>query len=198
MTAERKVVKESNREVRFYTECLAASRRSMMRIMAMRTKAVAMRQCRSKSRARRRYGKSIRWCAPRSNAWQYDELVPVAAADDLDFPRARAGNCGGHLRPSIARVTDDALDEGEQLSRLAQQRFAPIAVLRIGRMHDDREQHVDGVGQQVTLAADDFLARVVARRIERRAPFCATFAVWLSMIAVVGLVSRPACSRTAT
>lgn len=35
-------------------EGFAARRRSMMRIMAMRTKAHAMRQCRSKSRARRR------------------------------------------------------------------------------------------------------------------------------------------------
>jgi hypothetical protein len=65
-------------------------------------------------------------------------------------------------------------------------------------MDDHREQHADGVGQQVALAADDFLARVVAGRVERRAPFCAAFAVWLSMIAVVGLASRPACSRTAT
>jgi hypothetical protein len=65
-------------------------------------------------------------------------------------------------------------------------------------MHDDREQHADGVGQQVTLAADDLLARVVAGRVERRSPFCAPFAVWLSMIAVVRLASRPAPSRTAT
>jgi hypothetical protein len=65
-------------------------------------------------------------------------------------------------------------------------------------MHDDGEQHADGVGRQMTLAADDLLARVVAGRIERRAPFCAPVAVWLSMIAVVGLASRPACSRTAT
>jgi hypothetical protein len=54
-------------------------------------------------------------------------------------------------------------------------------------MDDDCQQHADGVGQQVALAADDRLARVVAGRVERRAPFCAAFAVWLSMIAVVGL-----------
>jgi hypothetical protein len=65
-------------------------------------------------------------------------------------------------------------------------------------MHDDCEQHADGVGQQVALAADNLLARVVAGRVERRAPFCAPFVVWLSMIAAVGLASRPACSRTAT
>jgi len=65
-------------------------------------------------------------------------------------------------------------------------------------MHDDAEQQAQRVGQDMTLAPDDLLARVVAGRIKRSAPFCAAFAVWLSMIAVVGLASRPACSRTAT
>jgi hypothetical protein len=129
----------------------------MMRIMAMRTKAVAIRQCRSKSRARR---------------W---------------------------LRLIHPMVRSTAQRSGSTTNLcLAQQRFGPIAVLHIGRMHDDREPHADGVGQQVALAADDLLARVVTRRIERRAPFCAAFAVWLPMIAVVGLASRPVCSRTAT
>ena len=65
-------------------------------------------------------------------------------------------------------------------------------------MHDDGKQQAEGVGQQVALAADDLLARVVAGRVDRSAPFCAAFAVWLSMIAVVGLASRPVSSRTAT
>jgi hypothetical protein len=29
---------------------------------------------------------------------QHDEFVPVAAADNLDLPRAGAGDAGGHLR----------------------------------------------------------------------------------------------------
>ena len=131
--------------------------------------------------------------------WQHDEFVDVAAADDFDLPPAGAGDGSGHLRPLIARVADNALDAWEQPARLTQQRFGPVPVLHAGGMHDHREQHAVGVGQQVALAAGDLLARVVARRIERRAPFCAPFAVWLSMIAVVGLVAaRPACSRTAT
>ena len=130
--------------------------------------------------------------------WQQDEFVPVAAADDLDLPRAGAGDGGSHLRPLIACIADDALDEGEQPARLTQERFGAVAVLHAGRMHDHREQHADGVGQQVALATDDLLARIVAGWVKRRAPFCAAFAVWLSMIAVVGLASRPACSRTAT
>ena len=176
----------------------------MMRIMAMRTKAAAMRQCRSKSRARRRLRliqpmvrSTLRGTAPEALR-QHDEPVAVAAAHDLDLPRAGAGDGGGHLRSPVARVADDALDEGKQPARLPQQRFGAVPVLHAGGMHHHREQHADGVGQQVALAANDLLARVIAGRVERRAPFCAAFAVWLSKIAVVGLASRPACSRTAT
>lgn len=129
---------------------------------------------------------------------QHHEAVPVAAAHDLHLPPAGAGDGSGHLRPLIARVADDALDEREQPARLTQQRFGAVPVLHAGGMHDHREKHAYGVGQQVALAANDLLTRVVAGRVERRSPFCAAFAVWLSMIAVVGLASRPACSRTAT
>jgi hypothetical protein len=65
-------------------------------------------------------------------------------------------------------------------------------------MHHDREQQAERIGQQVALAACDLLGGIVAGRVERSAPFCAALAVWLSMMAVVGLASRPAASRTAT
>jgi hypothetical protein len=41
-------------------------------------------------------------------------------------------------------------------------------------------------------------AEVQALRVERRAPFCAALALWLSMIAAVGLASSSAAARTAT
>lgn len=129
---------------------------------------------------------------------QHDEFVLVVASDDLDLPTAGAGDGGGHLRPLMACIADDALDEWKQPARLTQQRLGTVAVLRVGGMHDYRQQHADGVGQQVARATGDFLARIVAGRVERRAPFCAAFAVWLLIIAVVGLASRPASSRTAT
>lgn len=129
---------------------------------------------------------------------QHDEAMPVAAAHDLDPPAASAGHGGCHLRPLIAGVADDALDEGEQPPSLAQQRLGAVAILHIGRVHHHAEQQAERVGQYVALAAEGLLARIVARCIERRAPFCAPFEVWLSMIAVVGLASRPDCSRTAT
>src|SRR3712207_7809299 len=55
-----------------------------------------------------------------------------------------------------------------------------------------RSERVD---QDVPLLALDLLARVVARRVDARAPFSAPFTLWLSTIAAVGLASLPACSR---
>ena len=49
------VVLEPIRKVSTHVQHLGASRRSMMRIMAIRTNAAAIRQCRSKSRASRRW-----------------------------------------------------------------------------------------------------------------------------------------------
>jgi hypothetical protein len=129
---------------------------------------------------------------------QHDKAVLVTTAHDLDLPSACAGRGSRHLGTLIAGIADDALDEWEQTPRLAQQGFSSVAVLHAGRMHHDVEQQPKRIGQDMALAADDLLARVVTGRIERRSPFCAPFAVWLSMIAVVGLASRPACSRTAT
>jgi len=129
---------------------------------------------------------------------QHDEAMPVAAAHDLDLPGPGAGDDSRHLRPLVAGIANDPLDEGEEPARLAQQWLGTVAVLHAGRMHHDTKQQAKRVGQQVALAAGDLLAGIVAGRVERRAPFCAAFAVWLSMIAVLGLASRPACSRTMT
>ena len=56
-----------------------------------------------------------------------DEPVPVAVAHDLKLPTAGAGDGGLHLLPLIAGVADDALDEREAPSGLAEQ-STPAAV----------------------------------------------------------------------
>ena len=129
---------------------------------------------------------------------QHHEAVLLAAADDLQLPRSGPGHCRFHLRPLIARVADEALDEGEALPGLAQQRFRAVAILDAGGMDCDRQQKAECVGQDVALAAENLLARIVAGRVQRSPPLTAPLTVWLSMIAVVGLASRPACSRTST
>ena len=126
---------------------------------------------------------------------QDDETVQVRAFDDLQRPRPGTPDHVAHLRPRVATVADDALDEREPPSRLAQQRLRAIAILNVGGVDVDTQQEAERVDKDMSLAPEDFLARVVAGRIKRAPPFSAPLALWASTIAVVGLASRPAASR---
>jgi hypothetical protein len=69
-----------------------------------------------------------------------------------------------------------------------------IAILYVGGVNDHAQQQAERIDQDLALASCDFLARIVALRVERRA----ALALRLSMIATLGLASRLACSRVAT
>ena len=127
-----------------------------------------------------------------------DKPVPVTATHDLEFPCAGSGDDGLHLATLIACVGDDALDERKTLSSLPQQRLGPVSILHAGRMDTDGQEQAQRVGQDVALAAQDLLARVIAGRVKRGPPLTTPFALWRSMMAVVGLASRPSVSRTST
>jgi hypothetical protein len=59
-------------------------------------------------------------------------------------------------------------------------------------MDNQRHDQTDGIDDQMTLAAKDFLARVVPAI----PPFSAVFTDWLSMMPTLGLGLRPAFRRT--
>ncbi len=128
---------------------------------------------------------------------QHDKPVLVAAPHDLEVPRTGPLHGGCHFRSLVSCIADDPRDEREQPARLCQQRLGAVAILYVGGMNHHAQQQPERIRQNVALAPDGLLAGVVARRVERRPPFCAAFAVWLSMIAVVGLASRPTRSRSA-
>src|SRR5262249_7411589 len=121
------------------------------------------------------------------------------ASNDPNRPAPRLG-CGLRgLRTLIAAVAVDALNERKQTTRAAvEHQRHPVAILNIGGMHRHAQQQAERIDEDKALATRDLLARIEALRVERGPPFCAPLALWLSMIAVVGLASRPACSRTAT
>ena len=129
---------------------------------------------------------------------QHDELVELAAFDDLDRPVPGCSNGGGHPWSLVAAIADDPLDEGEQLASTAHRLVGTVAVLDVGGVDEDAHEQAERVDQDVALAPRDFLARIVALRVDRGPPFCAALALCESMIAVVGLALRPSCSRTAT
>jgi len=75
---------------------------------------------------------------------------------------------------------------------------AAVAILNVGSVDDGVHQQALRIDENMPLLALDLLARVVARRIDRRSPFSALLTLWLSMIAAVGETSREACSRHLT
>ena len=129
---------------------------------------------------------------------QHFKAGSVRSFDDLQLPGTGTPHGQRHLASRVAAISKDAFDEREQSSRPPQQVESTIPVLDIGGMNDNVQQQAQRVDQDVPLATLDLLARVVARRIEPSPPFCAPFAVCKSIIAAVGLASRPSCSRTAT
>jgi hypothetical protein len=71
----------------------------MMWIMAIRTKAHAMRQCRSKSRGAPAAADPSDGALDDPLLGQRDEAVAVAATHNLYLPRPGAGSGDGHLWP---------------------------------------------------------------------------------------------------
>ena len=91
----------------------------------------------------------------------------VAAAHDLERPGAGPSEGGFHLAPLIARIADNALDKGEGPSGFAEQAFGSVSILNARRVDDDREKEPKGIRQDVALAANNLLARIIAGRVER-------------------------------
>lgn len=102
---------------------------------------------------------------------QHDEAMLVAASDDLHLPWPGSLHGCGHLRPLVAGIADDPLDERELPARLTQQRLGAISVLDVGRVDHHAQQEAERVSQDVALATKGLLACIVARRVERRPPF---------------------------
>jgi len=125
--------------------------------------------------------------------------MELAAFDDFQLPGAGLGNRSGGLRSLIAAIGEDALNEGEQAAGAPiEHQSRSVSVLHVGGMDDDIQEQAERVDKHMPLAARNLLARIEALCVEPSAPFCAALALWLSMMAAVGLASRPSCSRVAT
>lgn len=128
---------------------------------------------------------------------QDDEpLCRIAALDDLEADLAADTTQSVlELRSLVAAVGIELEQERMQAKERAHHQHAAVAVLEVGGMHQGMEQQTLRVYQDVALLALDLLARIKARRSNAAPPFSAPLTLWLSMIAAVGLASRPACSR---
>jgi hypothetical protein len=123
------------------------------------------------------------------------QLIPL---DDFNDPLA--GACGGQRGawPLISGVGEDAKDEGPHgTCAWAQHKRCAVAILNVGGVDGNAQQEAERIDEYMPLAARDLLAGVITLRIEQSPPFGAALALWLSMMAAVGLASRPSFSRTA-
>ena len=86
-------------------------------------------------------------------------------------PTSRNGFTGSQAAFELI-FGEDPLDEGEKAARAPiENQPRPVAVLNIAGMDDDVQQKAKRIDQDVALAPGDLLARIVALRVERRAPF---------------------------
>src|SRR5712672_872422 len=69
-----------------------------------------------------------------------DEVMSIAALDDLDHPAAGIGDRLCDLRSLIAGIGEDALDEGEGAACIAQNIAHAVTILNVGRMDDDAQE----------------------------------------------------------
>ncbi len=130
---------------------------------------------------------------------QHKSLRVIRTFDDFNFNmRERFRQRAGELRPLISGVGDEFLQERKHAEQSRHHENAAVAILDVGGVNDGVKQQALRVYKQMALLALDFLARVIAMRIDAGPPFSALLTLWLSMMQAVGLASRSSFSRHAT
>ena len=112
-------------------------------------------------------------------------------SDDLQQPATEDTSPIDQLT-SVARIGPDQLEPRVSSRQFAQHEFGPVAVLDTRSVDDDRQKQAKRINYQMALAAGDLLARIIATR----PPFSVVLTDWLSMMAALGVGSRPSDSRT--
>ena len=125
----------------------------------------------------------------------FKALLAGRAVDDLDGPAG--GVDGGPVCRRHRRRRRRSSPERQRAGGCGGPRDqkGAVAILQVGRMDGDGKDQAEGVDEEMTLLAFDFLARIIARRVDVRPPFSAPFTLWLSITAALGEASRPSRSR---
>ena len=124
------------------------------------------------------------------------EACTIAALDDLELPVRYGVEDLFELGALIGPVADDLLKKRKQSSHCLEQRWCAVAILHIGGMHLHAQEQTERVDEEMALLALDLLAGVIARRIDLGPPFSAPLTLCESMMATLGLASRPSHSRS--
>jgi len=121
-------------------------------------------------------------------------------ASDADRPQHRLQNPTkrgthpiGQATASIGRIGKQNLQSSKALAHLFEQQPSAILILHIGAMHHHGQDQSQGVDCQMSFAAGDLFAGIVATN---SADFRGFLRFWLSRIAARGLALRPSARRT--
>jgi hypothetical protein len=96
----------------------------------------------------------------------------------------------------MLRPPRDQLKAGKPPQQLLDYQLRSITILDVGRVNHYREDQSQCVNYDVALASVDLLAHLITAR----PPFSVIFTLWESMMAALGVASRPSfsvrtCSR---
>jgi hypothetical protein len=130
---------------------------------------------------------------------------PFMSSDRLTISMRNRGTLATasfDLVSGVAGIGPHEFEPGKALADLVEDHTRPVAILQAGGMDDDPQRQAFNVGQGVELATLHLLAGVTTHCVvftpAFAPPFSAACSDWLSMMAAVGLASRPRCSRKAT
>jgi len=118
-------------------------------------------------------------------------LLVIVARDDLQRP-ARHRRDPAHQLAAVATVGPEQRQARETSHQRDDHELGSRAVLDAGRVDHHHEQQAQRVYRARPLASFDLLACVIATD----PPFSVVLTLWLSMIAALGLSSRPSLART--
>ncbi len=98
-----------------------------------------------------------------------------------------------HHQPArVACIRPNDPQPGKSAQQFGQHQLSAIPVLNVGGMNHHGQEQPHGVHYDVALASGNLFTRVIASG----PPFSVVFTDWLSMMAALGVASRPAASRT--
>ena len=124
----------------------------------------------------------------------FEAAIFVGSFDDFQLDR-QPDKRTRELRPRIATVGEELFQPRIFPQRPLDQASSTVAILNISRNYFEREEVTFGVDEGVALNAFNFLARIIADRINGGPPFSVALATCVSMIDAVGSRSRPQVSR---
>ena len=122
---------------------------------------------------------------------QHHEMMDRGTLHDFhEAPKPTA--CPVHELSRIAAVGKDQFQSSQPGPQLSDEQATAIAILNVRRVNHERYDQTQRVDDDMTLAAKDFLPRVVPAI----PPFSAVFTDWLSMMPTLGVGLLPTLRRT--